>query len=202
MVALSVTVLVAGGAMVAMIGRMAGSTSSVPPLFALDAVQPAVAPHGPAAETASDQVAMPTPTPPEPTVEVAAVEQLVVRESPAAETVTHFNGRPVKPVRTMRMLVTAYSPDARSCGKYADGVTASGYSVWTNGGKLVAADTKLLPFGSLISVPGYDRGEIVPVLDVGGKIKGHRLDVLFPTHARARQWGAQWLDVVVYDYAD
>ncbi len=114
-----------------------------------------------------------------------------------------FNNRPVRPVRTMTMIVTGYSPDERSCGASADGITASGYSVWTNGMKLVAADTRVLPFGSLVSVPGYgEDGEIVPVLDRGGKIKGNRLDVLFPTHEMAMQWGVRTLDVVVWEYAD
>jgi 3D (Asp-Asp-Asp) domain-containing protein len=113
-----------------------------------------------------------------------------------------FNGRPVRPARKLAMLVTAYSPDAASCGESADGITASGYSVWTNGMKLVAADTSILPFGSLISVPGYDDGNIVPVLDRGGAIKGHRLDLLYPTHEQAEQWGAQRLEVTVWEYAD
>ena len=113
-----------------------------------------------------------------------------------------FNGRPIRKSHTVRMLVTAYSPDARSCGKWADGITASGYSVWTNGMKLVAADTRLLPFGSIISVPGYNGGNPVPVLDRGGAIKGRRLDVLYPTHEIARQWGAQRLTVTVWEYAD
>jgi len=113
-----------------------------------------------------------------------------------------FNGRPLRKVRTMTMKVTAYSPDARSCGKFADGITASGYSVWTNGMKLVAADTELLPFGTVVSVPGYDAGRPVPVLDRGGKIKGQRLDVLYPTHEIAREWGVQEVDVTVWEYAD
>jgi 3D (Asp-Asp-Asp) domain-containing protein len=113
-----------------------------------------------------------------------------------------FNDRPVRPVRTLRMKVTAYSPDARSCGRFADGITASGYSVYTNGMKLVAADTDLLPLGTLLSVPGYDAGAIVPVLDRGGKIKGSRLDVLFPTHRLARKWGVRDLTVTVWEYAD
>jgi 3D (Asp-Asp-Asp) domain-containing protein len=113
-----------------------------------------------------------------------------------------FNGRPVRPARKLAMLVTAYSPDAASCGESADGITASGYSVWTNGMKLVAADTSVLPFGSLISVPGYDAGNIVPVLDRGGAIKGNRLDVLYPTHEQATQWGAQRLEITVWEYAD
>lgn len=113
-----------------------------------------------------------------------------------------FDGRPIRPARTIRMLVTAYSPDERSCGKWADGITASGSSVWTNGMKLVAADTRLLPFGSIVSVPGYNDGRPVPVLDRGGAIKGRRLDVLYPTHEIALRWGSQWLDVTVWEYAD
>lgn len=113
-----------------------------------------------------------------------------------------FNGRKVRPARTIWMTVTAYSPDHRSCGKWADGITASNKSVWTNGMKLVAADTRLLPFGTLLSVPGYDGGRIVPVLDRGGAIKGARLDVLYPTHAIAREWGVQRLPVTVWEYID
>jgi hypothetical protein len=35
-----------------------------------------------------------------------------------------FNGRPIRPARTMWMTVTAYSPDERSCPGTADGATA------------------------------------------------------------------------------
>jgi 3D (Asp-Asp-Asp) domain-containing protein len=113
-----------------------------------------------------------------------------------------FNGRQVRPARTIWMTVTAYSPDHRSCGKWADGITASNKSVWTNGMKLVAADTRILPFRSLVSVPGYDEGRIVPVLDRGGAIKGARLDVLYPTHEIALRWGVQRLPVTVWEYVD
>lgn len=113
-----------------------------------------------------------------------------------------FNGRPVRPVRTMWMKVTAYSPDHRSCGKWADGITASLHSVFANNMKLVAADSRILPLGSMITVPGYGDDDIVPVLDRGGAIKGHRLDVLYPTHEIARKWGVKRLKVTVWEYAD
>jgi 3D (Asp-Asp-Asp) domain-containing protein len=112
-----------------------------------------------------------------------------------------YNGRPLRAVKTIMMTVTAYSPDEQSCGKWADGITASGYSVWTNAGKLVAADTRLLPFGSILTVPGYNGSRPVPVLDIGGKIKGKRLDVLYPTHAIATRWGVKQLPVTVWEYA-
>lgn len=113
-----------------------------------------------------------------------------------------FNGRPVRPARTIRMTVTAYSPDARSCGDSADGITATLHPVTANGHALVAADPRVLRYGSMITVPGYDENRIVPVLDCGGAIKGRRLDVLYRTHAEARVWGVQKLDVIVWEYAD
>ena len=113
-----------------------------------------------------------------------------------------FDGRPLRKVKRMPMVVTAYSPDERSCGIWADGITASGYSVWTNGMKLVAADTRILPFGTIVTIPGYNDGRPVPVLDRGGAIKGNRLDVLYPTHEIALKWGVQRLDVTVWEYAD
>ena len=113
-----------------------------------------------------------------------------------------YNDRPLRLARVIRMKVTAYSPDERSCGASADGITASGYSVFANGGFMVAADPRVLPLGSLVSVPGYDGGAVVPVLDTGGAIKGNRLDVLYPTHELAVAWGVKDLDVLVWEYAD
>lgn len=113
-----------------------------------------------------------------------------------------FNGRPVRKARTIWMTVTAYSPDSRSCGDSADGITASLHRVETNGFKLVAADSKILPLGSMITVPGYDTDRVVPVLDRGGAIKGYRLDILFPTHEQARKWGVKKLPITVWEYAD
>ena len=139
----------------------------------------------------------PAPAPAEPAASAAAPE------SPSAEPAQPtFDGRPIRPARTIRMRVTAYSPDARSCGKFADGITASGLPVTANDMKLVAADTRDLPFGTILTIPGYHDAQPVPVLDRGGKIKGNRLDVLYPTHERALQWGVQWLDVTIWEYAD
>ncbi|MFG0305200.1 MAG: 3D domain-containing protein [Phycisphaerales bacterium JB040] len=113
-----------------------------------------------------------------------------------------FDGRPVRPERVIWMTVTGYSPDERSCGEFADGQTATLHSVWTNGMRLVAADPKLLEYGTMLTVPGYADETIVPVLDCGGAIKGARLDVLFATHEQALRWGVREVPVVVWGYAD
>lgn len=131
------------------------------------------------------------------------IERILASAEPVESgTVRWFDGRRVVPVRTIWMKVTAYSPDARSCGKWADGQTATLHSVWTNAMRLVAADTRVLPYGSIITVPGYADSEIIPVLDCGGAIKGNRLDVLFPTHEIARKWGVRNLAVTVWAYED
>jgi len=92
--------------------------------------------------------------------------------------------------------VTAYCPCEKCCGKFADGITASKKPVTFNGGKFVAADPSL-PFGTMVRVPGYNDGKAIPILDRGGAIKGKRLDVFFPTHQAALNWGRQTLIVEI-----
>ena len=86
--------------------------------------------------------------------------------------------------------VSAYCPCSKCCGKYADGITASGHKIKA-GDKFCAAD-KSIPFGTMIDIPGYGK---VPVLDRGGAIKDGKLDVFFHTHKRALLWGRQKLNV-------
>ena len=56
----------------------------------------------------------------------------------------------------------------------------------------VAADPKILPFGTRLAIPGYGTGVVE---DVGGAIKGRHVDVWFPTHEEARLWGRRELTV-------
>ena len=102
-----------------------------------------------------------------------------------------------RPVRQMWMEVTAYCPCTKCCGPHANGITASGQPVTVNLGRFVAADTRVLPFGSTVRIPGYHDGQPVPVLDRGGAIKGDHLDVFFPSHQQALDWGRRWVLVEV-----
>lgn len=97
------------------------------------------------------------------------------------------------PAHTRRTFnVSAYCPCWKCCGPRACGVTASGKSVMANGGAFVAAD-RAIPFNTRIIIPGYNGGRAAPVYDRGGKIKGNRLDVYFPTHRAALNWGRKSL---------
>jgi 3D (Asp-Asp-Asp) domain-containing protein len=95
------------------------------------------------------------------------------------------------------MEVTAYCPCTKCCGENAQGITASGHDVSYNNSRFVAADNGL-PFGTKLVIPGY-AGGAVEVIDRGGAIKGHKLDVFFPTHEEALQWGRQFVEVTVLE---
>jgi len=80
-----------------------------------------------------------------------------------------------------------------NAGKPKDvGVTSSGTRA-AHG--TIAADTSVLPFGTIVYVPGYGYGRVE---DRGGAIKGNRLDLWFPTHAEAQAWGRKRMNVRVW----
>ncbi len=72
------------------------------------------------------------------------------------------------------------------------GVTASGTRA-AHG--TIAADTSVLPFGAIVYVPGYGYGRVE---DRGGAISGMKLDLWFPTHEEAMQWGRRRMNVRVW----
>jgi len=86
--------------------------------------------------------------------------------------------------------VTAYCPCRKCCGPRARGVTASG----TRADHRLVAGPPEIPFGAIVSVPGYG---LVRCEDRGGAIRGRRLDVLMPDHAEALAWGVRHVQCVV-----
>lgn len=147
-----------------------------------------------AAATATDSPA---------TASTSADTELLHDATPAAEPTAelasaHF-GPKAKHVHTIWLQVTAYCPCKKCCGPGAKGLTASGRSIRYNGGQFVAADTRVLKFGTKLVIPGYANETPVPVIDRGGAIKGYHIDLFFPTHEQAKQWGVKWMQVQVVD---
>lgn len=101
-------------------------------------------------------------------------------------------GREPETYETRTMTVTAYCKGPCCCGKYADGITASGHKI-KPGDKLCAAG-KSIPFGTVIDVPGYGRARVE---DRGSAIKDNCLDLLFDTHQAALEWGRKTLQVKI-----
>jgi 3D (Asp-Asp-Asp) domain-containing protein len=140
--------------------------------------------------TTSNEVAAAAPR-----VEAAPTELLHDAHDNAVTAVAVIGPR----VRTMRMEVTAYCPCTKCCGENAQGITASGRDVSYNNSRFVAADTTVLPFHTKLVIPGYHSGATVEVIDRGGAIKGNKLDLYFPTHEEALEWGRQWVDVTIVE---
>ena len=124
-------------------------------------------------------------------LEVQSEAELLRPASPAAA--------PRRKLQVIRMEVTAYCACKKCCGPNAQGITASGRRVSYNKGRFVAADTDLLPFGKRLSIPGYHGGAAVEVLDTGSAIKGNRLDVYFPSHQTALEWGRRVVNVTILE---
>ena len=94
--------------------------------------------------------------------------------------------------REIEIESTAYCPCEKCCGIYSDGVTATGADAFTKG---IAVDPKVIPLGTIVEVPDYGK---VYADDVGGEIKGGRIDVRFKTHQEAREYGRRTVRIRVY----
>ena len=124
------------------------------------------------------------------------VELLLVRREPVPLSNQTATDEPAP--RIVNMKITAYCPCSKCCGKYADGITSTGKNAHKTVG--VAADPKLLPYGTRLNIPGIG---ILPVDDTGGAMRQsakrgiYHIDVRFPNHQEALNWGVKNLPVEI-----
>lgn len=91
--------------------------------------------------------------------------------------------------------VTAYCSCEKCCNKdYSDkwyGITATGKKAkWGT----VAVDRSVVEMGSRMKIEGFPKTTF-RAEDVGGAIKGNRIDVWFPTHREALKYSAKEKEV-------
>ena len=86
--------------------------------------------------------------------------------------------------------ITAYCPCEKCCGKWADGITATGTKATE--GRTIAVDPKIIPLGTKVIISGHE----YIAEDTGGAIKGKRIDIYFESHTAALEWGVQNLEVM------
>lgn len=91
--------------------------------------------------------------------------------------------------RPLRMTATAYDPGPRSCGRYADGYTATGAKAEKG---VAATDPRVIPMGTRLYIPGYG---FAVAADRGSAIRGMRIDLCFNTYWEAKQFGRRQVDV-------
>lgn len=91
----------------------------------------------------------------------------------------------------MMVTATAYTAYCKGCS----GTTATGIDLRSNPErKVIAVDPSIIPLGTRVWVEGY--GEAIAG-DVGGAIKGHKIDVFIPSYESAMQWGVKKVKIKV-----
>lgn len=85
--------------------------------------------------------------------------------------------------------LTAYCPCSQCCGKWANGITATGVIAQPN--HTIAVDPSVIPYGSKVKI----NGRTYVAEDCGGAIKSNRIDIYFSSHQEACDFGVQYADV-------
>ncbi|MCR6096385.1 peptidoglycan-binding protein [Salipaludibacillus agaradhaerens] len=92
---------------------------------------------------------------------------------------------------TIQMEATAYTAYCDGCS----GITYTGLDLRSNPAKkVIAVDPQVIPLGSKVYVEGY--GEAIAA-DIGGAIKGNRIDIFIPNKDDALKFGRQMVDVTI-----
>ena len=88
--------------------------------------------------------------------------------------------------------LTAYCPCEKCCGKWADGLTATGIQA---GPGVVAVDPDVIKLGSTVIIDGQQ----YLAADTGSGVDGMRIDVCTDSHEAAAAFGVQTAGVWVID---
>ncbi|MCR6110788.1 peptidoglycan-binding protein [Bacillus sp. A301a_S52] len=92
---------------------------------------------------------------------------------------------------TIQVEATAYTAYCDGCS----GITYTGLDLRNNPTKkVIAVDPQVIPLGSKVYVEGY--GEAIAA-DIGGAIKGNRIDIFIPNKDDALKFGRQMVDVTI-----
>ncbi|MCL5985647.1 MAG: 3D domain-containing protein [Actinobacteria bacterium] len=96
----------------------------------------------------------------------------------------------IKDLKYETFLATAYAANDFRDG--TDGIGAMGTEIHFGD---IAVDPDVIPLGSWVLIKGYG---IFHAVDTGGKIRGHRIDIAYPTHEDAiKLWGTRYVQVAI-----
>ena len=120
---------------------------------------------------------------------VSITRDVVTTPHPRSATAVTGTRPQSSPSGTIRVRATGYCSCVKCCGK-SNGITASGaVAAW---GTIAAP--KGYTFGSTFTIP--ELGGTFTVQDRGGAIQGNRIDIWFPTHEQAIDWGVRTVTLV------
>jgi 3D (Asp-Asp-Asp) domain-containing protein len=93
----------------------------------------------------------------------------------------------------MTFITTAYCPCKKCCGKWADGITATGTKA--KQGRTIAVDPDVISYGTEVEIDG----KTYIAEDRGYGINGNRIDIFFNSHKEALAWGIQKKQVKILE---
>ena len=91
--------------------------------------------------------------------------------------------------KSLGEFVISHYCSCETCCNKSDGITASGTKA--TAGRTIAADPDVLPMGSTVIIDGHT----YTVEDVGGAIKGNRIDIFMNSHEEAIKAGVKTAEV-------
>ncbi|RSD26153.1 3D domain-containing protein [Mesobacillus subterraneus] len=101
--------------------------------------------------------------------------------------------KPAASSKQITVEATAYTANCEGCS----GITKTGVNLKTNpDAKVIAVDPSVIPLGTRVHVEGYG---YATAEDIGGAIKGNRIDVFIPSQSGALQWGRKQVKVTILD---
>ena len=89
--------------------------------------------------------------------------------------------------------LTHYCPCEVCCGEWADGITYTGTEATE--GRTIAVDPDVIPLGSTVVIDGQE----YIAEDVGGAIRGNRIDIFMRDHLVALMAGVKTAEVFIYE---
>src|SRR5699024_10986692 len=144
-------------------------------------------------EEAAEVAAKPEPKEEKKQTENKQATEKKVEEDQSSEQVEEAKTPASNEGKTMTVTATAYTAD---CEGYS-GVTYTGIDLRNDrNAKVIAVDPNVIPLGSKVYVEEY--GEAIAG-DIGGAIKGDRIDIHVPTKDEAYNFGVREVEITILD---
>lgn len=116
----------------------------------------------------------------------------IAKPLPVVETITEDIEDEVPEVLSLgNFKLTAYCSCNICCGRWANGITASGTVAVAN--RTIAVDTSVIPLGTEVIIDG----NTYVAEDTGGAINGNSIDIYMNSHYNALQWGVRYSEVFI-----
>lgn len=120
--------------------------------------------------------------------------RIVISEGSLEESHYEYEGEQINPSK-LELLgnfrITHYCSCSRCCGKWANGITATGTTA--EAGRTIAVNPSQIPYGSKVVINGH----VYIAEDCGGGIGSNCIDIYVNSHSEALQKGMYYTEVYI-----